>query len=93
MFQRDTQIPNYNEIAELENEYWSIMTSEPNKPGGTMFWVILSIIGLIFYIIPGAIVIAIRVMILVNYKKKHSEWEIRYNKVPGILEKCRQYMS
>ena len=93
LFQRDTQMPNYNEIVELENEYWSIITSEPSKPGGTMFWIILSIIGLIFYVVPGAIFIAIRVLMISKYKKKHAEWELEYNKIPEILEKSWQYMA
>ena len=67
-FERDRGRPNYEELKALESEYYAIKDSAcPTVPPlFTKFWLIVTGIGLLFYVIPGIIILVVRI-------KKHSD--------------------
>ena len=67
-FERDRGRPNYDELKALETEYHAIKDSEcPGVvPLFTKFWLIAIGIGIILYVVPGIIMLVVRI-------KKHSD--------------------
>ncbi len=93
MFQRDTSIPNYKQLTELEEKYWSIINSEPYVETYGIIWGILTIIGIIFYVLPGAAIIAFRVRKIKKSKQLHAEWAEKSNHdIPEIRNMCLQLL-
>ena len=66
VFSRDTKMPNYDRIHELEQNYVAILAAEPTPPSGAS--PILTLILLVFYIAPG-------VLYLVYKSKKRKKWQ------------------
>lgn len=92
MFQRDTSLPNYSRLVELENEYWDIIQSEPIKVKYGLIWAILTFFGIVFWILPGAAIIAFRVWRIKSYKKDYAVWRERAERLPKIELECRQLL-
>jgi hypothetical protein len=70
-FQREKTMPNYTQIAELERQYHSISAPpEPVRFG--LFWLIVSAVGLLLYVVPGIIVIVWRFK---RYASLYPQWE------------------
>ncbi|MDR0475531.1 MAG: hypothetical protein LBH43_17895 [Treponema sp.] len=103
-FQRDSGIPNYSQLAELQRQYDSI--PEPNYPtprfGYPFFrlfgfipvsgWTILIALGLFLFIAPGILIIIWR---CVSYSEKKKIWEEGYaaykRKREEIAAKARSF--
>jgi len=83
-FQRDKSMPNYAELVELESIYCSSPPSKPDEPEKpSMFgfiWVILTIVGLIAWVIPGIIIIIWRIVRYSGLKKNYDETYPQYRK-------------
>ncbi len=79
-FERDPERKNYAELVELEKLYNTPLPSIPtppsfdeNEPKRMGFgWGILSVVGLLLYIIPGVIIIIWR---LASYNKRVAKWK------------------
>ena len=80
-FQRDKSMRNYEKLAALEKKYFSLSPPpppkyEPAKPKKiSVLLIILSIVGLFIYVIPGLIFILISVIKYVTYPNKLKKWE------------------
>ena len=92
VFERDTKMDNYSTIVANENEFYSIMNSEPDAPQ-VGFSFIIAIILLCLWIIPGIAYIAYKI-----FKKKQAneqytaamaEWEPRRQKALNLLKETR----
>jgi hypothetical protein len=102
-FQRDNAMPNYKELAALEQQYSSLkLPSSPEKPiRFGMLWVLLSGIGILCYLFPGIFIIIFR---CVRYSKKkeiydteYAEWEKECDKIRdeknGIIHKAKSLLK
>jgi hypothetical protein len=76
-FERDPARQNYAEIKSLEEQYYKVkIPVYPEKPQVFGFlWIILIVIGLIAWAIPGIVIIVLRIIF---YKKKKQAWEIAF---------------
>jgi len=83
-FQRDKSMPHYDELVQLENIYCSSPPSkplEPEKPSAFgCLWIILTIVGLIAWVIPGVAIIIWRLVRYQNLKKTYEEKYSQYKK-------------
>ena len=78
-FQRDTSMPNYKELVELENQYdaplppapSAFLKAEPKKMG--CLWIVLAFVGIFATLGIGTILII--VLRLTSYKKRVAKWE------------------
>ena len=82
VFQRDTNMPNYARISELESKYLSLLNKEPDAP---QFNLIIAGILLVMYIVPGVIYI-------VRYSKKKKEYDQQYAAWRSEMNKDGQAM-
>ena len=71
-FQRERTMTNYAQLVELENKYYAVPNPPLSPERFGMFWLIVSGIGLLMYVIPGVLIIIWR---FVRYSKKYPEWE------------------
>lgn len=83
-FERDRGHQNYEELKSLEEQYYALGKQydavEKPYPGAgyyspafvTPLWVILIIVGLIAFIVPGVILLVIHI---VTYIKKYKHWK------------------
>lgn len=85
-FQRDTSIPNYARIKELETEYHAMLDSEPTELPAIFSLKTHLIIGgilCLFYAIPGVIYFIIYFKKKKEnanwYEKKYAEWSEKMN--------------
>ena len=85
-FQREKSAPNYAELVDLEERYYSlprnIPKNEPKKPKRFgVGWIILTVLGIGLYVIPGVVIIIYRYVThsgkLKNWECDHSLWERR----------------
>jgi len=66
-FERDPAMPNYARLVELERVYYTSPPVAPDPP--TLFgclWIVLSLIGLVAFVVPGVLIIVWRI---VRHKK------------------------
>jgi hypothetical protein len=96
-FQRDKEIKNYSQLASFQSDYEAVPRPgvPPSRFGifklfGIPIWIIVSIIGLLLYVVPGVLIIIWR---CVSYSKKNKQWDAEYDnmikKREEILEKAR----
>lgn len=85
-FQRDTSIPNYARIKELEANYAEILNSEPTEIPAIFSLKTHLIIGgilCLFYVVPGVIYFIIYFKKKKEnanwYEKKYAEWSEKMN--------------
>ena len=96
-FQRDKEIKKYSQLASLQNEYEAV--PRPGTPpsrfgyfkvGPIPIWLLLGLIGLVIYVVPGVLIIVWR---CVSYSKKNKQWDADYDnmikKREEILGKAR----
>jgi len=76
-FERDQGRKNYAELKSLEGQYDSVRNpTYPESP--TRFgclWLVLSVIGLVAFVVPGVLIIVWR---FVRYSKKKKVWDEAY---------------
>lgn len=81
-FERDQTRQNYAELKSLEEQYFAI--KDPYCPDLPRFvtkvWLILIGIGLVAYVIPGIILLVIRIIVYVKKKKQFDEDYVSYTK-------------
>ncbi len=76
-FQRDTSIPNYAKIKELEDKYNEIANREPTwKP--KFHWKLAGIL-LLLYLVPGIIYLVIYFKKKKEFESDYSAWSIKMN--------------
>jgi len=96
-FQRDKEIKNYSQLASLQRDYEAVPRpgTPPSRFGtfrlfGIPIWLIVALIGLFLFVVPGILIIVWR---CVSYSKKDKEWDTEYDnmikKREEILEKAR----
>ena len=96
-FQRDSEIKNYSELASFHIEYDAVPRPgvRPSRFGtfklfGIPIWMIVSIIGLLIYVVPGVLIIIWR---CVSYSNMKKQWDDDFDKMvkkrEEILEKAR----
>lgn len=75
-FERKPERQNYEELKSLETQYYEL--EDPRYPVRPSFkiWLILIIIGFIFYIIPGIILLVVGIK---SYRKKTKQWNEDYS--------------
>ena len=97
-FQRDKEIKNYSQLASLQKDYESV--PRPGTPpsrfgyfkvfGFIPIWLLIGLIGLLLYVVPGVLIIVWR---CVSYSKKNKQWDADYDnmikKREEILGKAR----
>ena len=100
-FQRDTSIPNYARIKELEAKYAEILNSEPTELPAIFSLKTHLIIGgilCLFYVVPGVIYFIIYFKKKKEnanwYEKKYAEWSEKMNtEGKRILEEATSLLS
>lgn len=75
LFSRDTDMPNYYRIRELENAFGELYDSRPKKPSKFSFLLFLFLLCL--YAVPGIIYAAVVISKHSRYKKAYAEWDKR----------------
>lgn len=83
-FQRDTSIPNYARIKELEAEYHAILDSEPSdlsKAFEIKTILIIGVILLFLFAVPGVI------FLIFMFKKKKSGKKNVYRRIQCLVRK------
>jgi len=89
-FERDPARQNYAELVSLEKQYRAVPGPGTPPVRFGKIWLIISGIGLVFYIVPGVLIIIWR---CVSYSKKDKKWKADYNnwatKRAEILEKAK----
>jgi hypothetical protein len=102
-FQRDNSMPNYKEIIALEQQYNSLKVPPapyvPVRFG--MLWLILTIAGILVYVIPGILIIIFRCVRYSKNKKiydaEYAEWEKSRDKIlsekKGILNSAKSLLQ
>lgn len=78
-FERDTGRQNYSELKDLEQQYYSVNTPTIWEAPRfiTKLWVILIVVGLLFYVVPGIILLVVHI---IKFKKDTELWNSRYEK-------------
>lgn len=90
VFSRDTAMPNYSKLAQLENEYNTLSNGKPTKPG---FSLLLALI-LLGAIVPGVLYIVFGMKKRSTYKKQNNEWETKFQtRGSDILHEARNLLS
>ena len=89
-FERDPAQQNYTELVSLEKQYNDVPGPRDPPVRFGMLWLIISVIGLIIFTIPGILIIVWR---FASYPKKKKQWEDDYsnwkNKRAEILAKAK----
>jgi hypothetical protein len=89
-FERDPARQNYAELVSLERQYNAVPGPGIPPVRFGKLWLIVSGIGLLFYVLPGVLIIIWR---CVSYSKKNKQWEADYdnwvNKRAEILGKAK----
>ena len=68
---------NYSQIIKLENEYYSIINSEPRV---SSIDVKIALTGLVFFLIPGILYIVFMKKKIKKEENNHYEWKKKANK-------------
>ena len=88
-FERDPERKNYAELKSLEGQYNSV--KNPNLPAAPSrfgcLWLILAVVGLFAFILPGVIIIIWR---FVSYSKKKKVWDEEYATYSKELEAAKK---
>lgn len=88
IFQRDTNHKYYNELVNCENTYNSILHSKPTAPS---FRLLMAIVGLLFWILPGVLYIVYYCVKKSKYNKAYADWQNKWhNEAIPALNKARQ---
>ena len=77
VFNRDKDMANYSQIVKLENEYYSIINSEPRV---SSIDVKIALTGLVFFLIPGILYIVFMKKKIKTEENNHYEWQKKANK-------------
>ena len=77
VFNRDKDMANYSQIVKLENEYYSIINSEPRI---SSIDVKIALTGLVFFLIPGILYIVFMKKKIKKEENNHYEWKKKANK-------------
>ena len=77
VFNRDKDMANYSQIVKLENEYYSIINSEPRV---SSIDVKIALTGLVFFLIPGILYIVFMKKKIKTEENNHYEWKKKANK-------------
>lgn len=77
VFNRDKDMANYSQIVKLENEYYSIINSEPRV---SSIDVKIALTGLVFFLIPGILYIVFMKKKIKKEENNHYEWKKKANK-------------
>ena len=85
VFNRDKDMANYSQIVKLENEYYSIINSEPRV---SSIDVKIALTGLVFFLIPGILYIVFMKKKIKKEENNHYEWKKKANK--RIVEIMRE---
>jgi hypothetical protein len=98
-FERNPEIKNYSELKSLEEQYYGV--EFPSPPAAPVrfgcLWLVLAVIGLFLFIVPGVAIIIWR---FVSYSKKKKVFDKEYavyntakadakKKRQGFLEKAK----
>ena len=78
VFSRDTAMPNYSRVTQLESEYYTLLGQKPVKPASFSFFTAL--ILLFVAIAPGILYIVFKIMGYSKYKKNYNEWYSNFSK-------------
>jgi len=70
-FQREKTMSNYDQLVDLERQYYAVPSIPPPERFG-MLWLIISAVGLLLYIIPGIVIIVWRFK---RYANLYPQWE------------------
>jgi hypothetical protein len=88
-FERDPERKNYAELKSLEGQYDSVRNptypEEVPKRFGCL-WLVLSVIGLVAFVVPGVLIIVWR---FVRYSKKKKVWDEAYAAYNKELEAAK----
>lgn len=80
-FERDREQPHYDELKSLEEQFYALKVTTKlgwERPQFiTKFWLILIVIGLLLWVIPGIILLIFHI---VSYKKNSKLWDSIYDK-------------
>ena len=77
VFNRDKDMANYSQIVKLENEYYSIINSEPRV---SSIDVKIALTGLVFFLIPGILYIVFMKKKIKTEENNHYERKKKANK-------------
>lgn len=77
VFNRDKDMANYSQIVKFENEYYSIINSEPRV---SSIDVKIALTGLVFFLIPGILYIVFMKKKIKKEENNHYEWKKKANK-------------
>jgi hypothetical protein len=95
-FERSPEIKNYSELKSLEEQYYGVeFPSPPDEPVRFgCLWLVLSVIGLFLFVVPG---IAIIIWRCVSYPKKEKVYEQEYAVYKTALDdaekKCQELLK
>jgi len=90
-FQRDNSMPNYAKLVELQNTYNISPPVSPVSPSlfGCL-WMVLILIGLIAFVIPGVILIVWRIVRYVKLKKIYEQEFSAYMEKKKVWEQNKK---
>jgi hypothetical protein len=88
---RDTNMKNYSELASLQKKYEAV-PSAPYPPSAfSLPWVIITVIGLAAYVVPGVLIIIWRITSTRKKREYYEQLAAKYHaQEEEILRRCRQ---
>jgi len=91
-FERDPTRQNYAELKSLEEQYYSINYPRcPIEPEGFgLKWIVIAVIGIMFYILPGIFIIIWRRSKSNEEKRLYDEAYYAYRQEYDVVKKKRQ---
>lgn len=78
IYQRDKNMPNYAQLALLEQDYWSLKASKKEEPEYSFM---LSLILLLLFIIPGVFYIVVKFAELGDVRKYNNDLSKRMDEI------------
>jgi hypothetical protein len=94
-FERDPTMPNYARLVELEKTYNSSAPNSPDSPSGFgCLWMVLSLVGLFLFVVPGVLIIVWRIKKNKKLKKIYNEEYAAYlEKKKGWEQNCEDAIN
>ncbi|MDR0663801.1 MAG: hypothetical protein LBF80_06990 [Spirochaetaceae bacterium] len=90
-FERDPAMPNYARLVELEETYNISPPVSPDLPSEFgCLWMVLALIGLVFFVVPGILIIVWRITRSAKSKKVYEEEFLAYTEKKKLWEQTRE---
>lgn len=91
-FERNPERPHYEELKSLETQYYSIKNPYcPDAPRFiTFLWLILIVLGLAAYVIPGVILLILHIISHIKKSKKWNEDFSKYQQELNLVNSQRK---